>query len=143
MTAGHVTLRLVLAVMLSASYVPLLQIGSLAVVCRRSLPLRRAVDLFSIGNTPWMLLLLVYAAVWGFLPAADVFANFKIGRIAAGILFCWSLYVDWWFFRAVVVRGPVSAARDLVLQRLLCWGPGIAIFLAPAAWQVVESWLGL
>jgi hypothetical protein len=143
MTAGRVTLRLVLAVMVSASYVPLLQIASLAAACRRALPLRRAVDLFSIGNAPWMLLLLVYAGVWGFLPPAGVYANFKIGRIAAGALFCWSLYVDWWFFRAVAGRGPVAAARDLALQRLLCWGPGVAISIAPSAWQVIESWLGL
>jgi hypothetical protein len=55
------------------------------------------------------------------------------------VILAWSAYIDFCFFRDVVGG---AAIRRLAVQRVLCWLPGLAIFVAPAGWQVVASAVG-
>jgi hypothetical protein len=142
MTAGRITLRLALPAMVYGSVVPLLQVGSLAVVCRGRLPFRRAVELFFVGHGPWSLALLAFAAAWGFAPASAMYAHPALTRLPFGVALVWSLWIDYWFFREVAGGGGRRAIFDLALQRVLAWGPGLLLFVAPAGWQVVTSAVG-
>ena len=140
MASGRLTLRLVIPATIYWSFIPLCEIASLAVVARRrKAPFGEMIDTFFTGQTVWLLLLAAYTATvaWGgpgsysrWLPAA-------FGALA------WSAYVDFGFFRRVLGRSRVEAARDLLIQRLLCWIPVIAIFTGPPGWQVAASALGL
>jgi hypothetical protein len=143
MTSGRLTARLVAGAMICGSFVPALEIASLAVACRRSIPWRRAVELFFAGHGPWSLWLLASAALWGFVPAPRIYPYAMAWRVSACAPFLWSAYIDYWFFRAAAGRSAGGAARDLVVQRVIAWAPGAAIFVAPAGWQVVASALGL
>lgn len=138
--SGRVTARLALPAAISMSFIPLAQAVSLAVVCRGRVPLRRAVDLFSIGNAPWLLLLLAFAGTWAFVPSATVYEHFDLWRDAFMALFVWSAWMDLQFFRVVTGRRPVGALFVLAAQRLICWGLALSIFVGPAGVQVVEGW---
>jgi len=147
-TSGRLTLRLAAPATIYWSFVPLCEIGSLAVVWRRrdKIPLSRAIDLFFTGHGPWFLWLTAFAAAWAFLSPVRLFgwANgaFVWERVA-WLTGAWSLYMDFWFFRRVFHRTPRDAARDLAVQRAICWGAALVVFVASAGWQVVASKLGI
>jgi hypothetical protein len=144
MTAGRVTLRIALPCMVYTAIVPALQIGSLAPFCRGVLPVRRAAALFSLGNLLWMAALLAFAVAWAWAPAPFLYRRLVWARtIAAYLLVAYSGYVDYWFFRRVLGRERLAAARDLAIQRSLCWIPALTIWVGPAGWQMVGSVLGL
>ncbi len=142
-TSSRLTLRLVAPATIYWSFVPLLEIVSLAAVTwhkRRIISLTRSVDLFFMGHAPWSLWLIAFAAVWAFVPPIQVFAWTAKGWIwydSALIVAAWSAYIDFWFFRCVLEETPVTAGRDLLLQRLICWSGGLLCFLASSAWTVV------
>lgn len=137
MTSERLTLRLVLPATLYWSFVPLCAVASLAlVVRRRKLSLARTIDGFFGSQTAWLVFLVAFAT-----------ANRWVGKeywygLAAAV-FAWVAYRDYGFLRRVLERTPAQAARELALQRGLAWGTGLVIFVAPAGWQVVVSWLGL
>ena len=141
--SGRVTLRLVPAAMLQAIYVPLLQMAALAVVCRGTLPLRRAVDLFYAGHAPVSLLLLAFASAWGFAPSGEAYGQMALWFWAMVLALAWSAYVDYHFFRSVAGRGAGGAVRAVLLHRLLWWIPALAIFVGPGAWQELLHAVGL
>jgi hypothetical protein len=144
MTTGHVTLRIALPCMLYAAVAPMLQIASLAVVRRGALPLRRAAALFAISNVLWMATLLFVAALWAWGPATQLYHYIGwIRNTLAGLLVAWSAYVDYWFFRLALGRSPFAAARDLAVQRFLCWTVGMTLWVGPAGWQIVRSTIGV
>lgn len=137
MTSERLTLRLVLPATVYWSFVPLCEIGSLAVVARhRKLSLARTIDGFFESQTAWLLWLVALATVYRW-----VAKELWYGLAAA--VFAWAAYRDYGFFRRVLERTQAQAARDLALQRGLSWGAALAIFVAPAGWQVVVSWFGL
>ncbi len=140
MTAGRLTLRLALPAALLWSFVPLLEIASLAIVCRGSLPIRRAVGLFFVGHAPWSLWMVASAAVWGLLPTAAVYPHVLLWKATAAAVLAWSAYIDYGFFREIC--GGRALAR-LLAQRALCWIPGSLLFVAPAGWQTIASALGI
>jgi hypothetical protein len=142
LTAGRVTLRIALPCALYTALVPALQIGSLAVVLRGALPLRRAASLFAVGNLPWLFVLLAYAALWAWAPAPFLYRWFGWYRLTAFPLVLWGAYVDYCLFRLVLGRTPLIALRDLAVQRFLCWVVGMTIWVGPAGWQIVRSSLG-
>jgi hypothetical protein len=147
MTSGRLTLRLAVPAALYCSFVPLCEIVALAAVPgRRKLPLAQAIDLFFIGQAPWMLWLTYFAAVWAFASPVHVFgwasrpwAFDRCAMLAAA----WSLYIDFWFFRCVFGHSPVAVIRDLLVQRTISWTAGLAIFLSSAGVQVLATRLGL
>jgi hypothetical protein len=98
------------------------------------------------GHAPWLLWLVLYAAVWAFAPPMQAFAwmgNHWIWYGSAGLVAAWSGYIDFRFFRSILKSAPARAIRDLVLQRLICWISVLAWFLGSAGWQVVATKLGL
>jgi hypothetical protein len=75
MTSGRVTLRLVAPAILYWSFLPLLQIASLAIVSRgrpAEMSFGRTVDFFLRSNWPLLLWILIFAAAWSFLPPVEV-----------------------------------------------------------------------
>lgn len=143
--SGRVTARLALPATLYWSFVPLLEIAGLAVVLRGRL-CADLIDEFFAGHGPWLLWLAAFAALWSFVPAPVAFGHsgypqfwYVMGALAAA----WSAWIDFAFFQRAGKRSRAEAARDVLLQRLVCWPLGMAIFVAPAGWQVTASRLGL
>jgi hypothetical protein len=147
MTSGRLTLRLALPATVYWTFVPVCQIATLSVVARRrKMPFAHLIDSYFQSHTAWLVWVMTFAAIWAFLPAPTVYSwMFRKSLLyaSAGLVFAWSAYVDFGFFRRVLGRPPVHAARDLAIQRLFCWAMGLAIFVAPGGWQVVASAMGL
>ena len=147
MTSGRLTLRLVAPATLYWTFIPLCEIGSLAVVARgRKMPFARLIDTYFESHTAWLLWVVGFAAVWVFVPPGTAYHWFDDNRLrygSAALVFAWSAWLDFRFFRRILDRTPGRAARDLTIQRLLAWAVGFAIFVTPAGWQVVSSALGL
>jgi hypothetical protein len=143
MTEGRLTLRLMLPAMLYATLLPALEFASLAVVARGSIPFRRTVSIFFASHGPWLLWLVAWSACWGLIPATIMYRHVLDGRLSMIAVFAWSAYLDYRFFRVVIGRSPLGAAHALAIQRLICWGPGLLIFVAPAGWQEIASTLGI
>jgi hypothetical protein len=129
------------------TFVPVCQIASLAVVARRrKMPFAHLIDSYFKSHTAWLLWVMAFAAIWAFVPAPTVYGWMFLKSFwfaSAALVFAWSAYVDFGFFRQVLGRPPGQAARELAIQRLLCWAVALAIFVAPAGWQVVASAIGL
>jgi len=149
MTSGRLTLRIVAPAMVYWSFIPLLEIASLAIVCRgrpAELSFSRKVDLFFRNQWPPLLWLVLFAAVWAFLPAPAVIPWWSkrwLQDLSAAAALAWSARLDYGFFRYTLKRTPRQAALELSAQRLLSWIPAILIFVGPAAWQLIASELGL
>jgi hypothetical protein len=146
MTSGRLTLRLAAPATIYWSFVPLCEIGSLALVSRgRKISFAETIDRFCAGHTAWLLWLIVFAAFWAFVPPVDAWrwAGNRLWMPSAWLVLAWSAYVDFGFFRRVLGRSRARAWRDLLAQRLLCWAAALAIFLASSGLQVVDSALGL
>jgi hypothetical protein len=139
-TAGRVTLRLVLPVTLYTSLIPLLEIAMLRVLLGRGIG--RAVDLFSMGHAAWSLWLLTLAGIFAFM---DPITAYRVtgppwGLLSMLVVIAWSAYTDWCFFQCF---SPGRAGRSLVLQRVVCWSVGLAIFGGGSLWTGVRGILGL
>jgi hypothetical protein len=145
MTSGRLTLRLAGPATIYWSFVPLLEVASLAAVSRNLIS-PRVIDLFFMGHAPWSLWLVGFAAIWALVPPIRVFAwmaDKSIWYGSAIAVMAWSGYIDFWFYRRVLKRPPARALRDLLLQRLIAWPLALFCFLASAGWQVVATRLGL
>ncbi len=148
MTSGRITLRLVAPALLCWSFVPLFEIASLALVCRRppELSFGRAVDLFFQSNWPMLVWLVAFSAAWGCLPAKAVIPWWSYRGVefgTAGVAMAISAGLDYKFFRRDLKRTPRDAVLQLAAQRALSWTSIILIFVAPAAWAEVAWKLGL
>lgn len=128
LTAGSLTLALVLPASITWSWVPLLQILSLAAIwqaARRPIPFTRAIDLFCAGNAPWWFWLIVFAACWRLLPAT-------IWVATAVPVALWSARADYRFFRDVL--RSTSPLRHLLLERALAWPAAVLLFGGASLW---------
>jgi len=135
LTARCLTLRLVVSGAMTWSYVPLLEIASLAIVWkwhRPTLPLARTIDVFFAGHGPWSLWLISSAALWAGLPQL---ISSRVWLGSAVVVLIWSAYLDYCFWRTALSRSQAEAIRDLLLQRALCWVPGVVIFGAGSLWS--------
>ena len=138
LTSGRLTLRLVAPATFYWSFVPLCEIGSLALVAgRRKIPFAQAIDRFFASQTAWLLWLAAFAAAYRWIQSNLVWYGLALAA------FVWSAYRDFGFFRRLLERSPGRAVRDLAVQRLLCWTAALAIFAAPSIWQVLASGIGL
>src|SRR2546423_7344742 len=113
LTSGTLTLRLIAPSMIYWSFVPIIEIATLAVVCigdRRDIPFPRLIDSFFRGYGPWLLWLVVMCAIWTLLsPASKSFdGTINIAWLTGGaaLAMVWSLYIDFSFFRLVLRRSP-------------------------------------
>jgi hypothetical protein len=142
MVTGRLTLRIILPVMVYASFIPLLQILSVALV-RGSVPWRKAAAVFLRGHLPWTMWILASAALFGLVPADRAFGYSTAWRFSIVAPLVCSAWIDYGFFRRAIGASPRGALWRLAVQRTICWIPGAAIFVAPAGWQVVASALGI
>jgi hypothetical protein len=147
MTSGRVLPRLAFPATIYWSFVPLCQIGALAAVSRRrKMAFGRLIDIYFESHTAWLLWTIVFAAIWAIVPTRLVYRwlEYKwLWYASAWAVIAWSAYRDFGFFRRVLERTPGRALADLLVQRALSWGVGLAIFLAPGGWQAVASALRL
>jgi hypothetical protein len=145
-TAGCLTLRLVVSAGITWGFVPLLQIASLSAIRKKRVgttPLTSMVDLFFIGQGPWLCWLIAFGAYWSSVPAAAEFRTptwLWIGSAAAVAL--WSARIDFWCFRGLLQRERNRALRDLLLQRAIAWGAGILYFGGSSLWPNLIRRLG-
>ena len=144
LTSATLTARLAAPAMLNWSFVPIIEIASLAVVCRRTrrnTPFPHLVDLFFRGCGPWSAWLIGLSVIWAFLSPITVASHFSLSRVwlyGGGIAAAaWSAFIDLSFFRFVLERDPRSAVRDLVFQRAISWGLIAPILGAPTIWSEV------
>jgi hypothetical protein len=143
--SGRVTVRLAAPAAFYWSIAPLLQWAGLAAALRR-LPNAEELDDYFSGFSAWLFWVAAFAALWSFLPAAFAFGHTFYPHawyFAGGIALAWSLKADHSYFRRVGGVGWAEAAGDVLIQRLVCWPIGMAIFVGPAAWQLVAARLGL
>jgi len=135
-TAQTLIFRLVVGGTINMSFVPAVQIAGLYVVSRRrsGLSFPHLIDLFFMGQGPWILGMLAYAAVWAFATPEHAIYWTLPSRIWPAILLAvvWSAYIDFCFFRCVFRDGKTRAAWNLATQRLVSWSLGILIFGAGA-----------
>jgi len=146
MTAGSLELRLVVSAGLTWTFVPLLEITSLALVWswhRPPVALARSVDLFFTGNAPWSLWLIGSGLFWATFPQLVPFRPVAYCWFgSAAVVIAWSAWLDFCFWRIAMKRKLPDAIRDLVLQRVLAWAPGVLIFGAASLWVDLEKlWL--
>jgi len=145
LTARGLSLGLVASGAVTWSFVPLLEMGALAVVWsfgNRRLSLPRAVDAGFTGHAAWSLWLLLFGAWWSRFPlpiASEAAVWFWLTSAAA--VLAWSAWVDYCFHRSVLDSSPAQSLRNLVVQRGLCWIPGIILFGYGSLWSdLVELW---
>jgi hypothetical protein len=149
MDAGTLTLRLALPSAFWWTYVPLLEVVSLFAAsrtARQAGPWAETIDCFFRGHYPWLLWLIALSAYFALNPTAEAFswpARNRVWYYSADAVIVWSAYVDFQFFRKTLGMNAWRAGRDLAVQRAIAWGCGLAIFVGPAAYQMMSTWLGI
>ena len=141
--ADRPTLRLVGPATVYALLIPLVEIAVLRGLLRANpaVSLGRAVDLFFMGHAVWCLWLVMLGGLFACadLPAAFAWTISGKGWIAVIFAAAWSGYTDFCFFRAVT---PGRAGRNLLVERVICWSIGVAIFGGGSFWPGLLGVLG-
>ena len=134
-TSERFTLRLILGGAVAWAFLPALQVVSMAVIARLlgrgAVPLSRAVDLYFVGQGPWLLWLLAWTALATALPAPQAYAltgtwGFFLSLAAA---VTWSTTVRVAFFREVLALRGSRVLAALFLHASITWGSVILFFL--------------
>jgi hypothetical protein len=144
--SGRFSLRLVVDGMISFAFVPIAEIGSLALVWEwngRPLPFARAVDMFCQSDSPWLLWVVAVAAlralesplqavstaaaVWYFAGATLVAVAVRAAQLDLR-LFC-------------EVLAPARPVRALAVQRLVAWTCALGYFLGIAIWPNIVGFV--
>jgi hypothetical protein len=146
LTSRMLTLRLIVPTMIYWSFVPLIQIASLAVVClrdRQNITFPKLIDLFFQGYRPWFLWLFGMCAIGSLLSPAAKSLDWTISIIwldgGVVVAIVWSLYIDLFFFRSVLKTTANGAVRALAVQRLTSWGLIMAVIGAPTIWSEITG----
>jgi hypothetical protein len=146
LTAGTLTLRLLAPAMIFWSFVPIVEVVALAAVCwkdRTDISFASLVDTFFAGYKRWFLWLAGMSVIWTLTsPSAKpldwtVSVVWLIGGVVIALV--WFLYIDFHFFRSVLKRSPALARRQMVIQRLISWGPILAVLGAPTIWSEITG----
>ncbi len=141
LASGRFSVRLITDGALSYAFIPAIELAAFAVVyrtgARRHVRFARAVDLFFIGNAPWLLWLVILAAVASIVPPRQLAPWLSLLFLGFLIPAAWSAYIDFHFFRAVMNRPVRGAVRDLVLHRLIGWSAFAVYFVAGSLWSQV------
>jgi hypothetical protein len=141
LTSGRVTARLIADGMLSFAFLPVCCLAGFATTYfgRREPPLTfaRALDLFMTGLLPWILWLIVLAAVCSLVRPRAIGPLIWPLEVSLAVPALWSFVVDFHFFREAMGRTAGAAFRDLLLYRLVAWGGATTYFLGIAIWYEV------
>jgi hypothetical protein len=141
LTAGTLTLRLLVPSMIYWSFVPIVEIAALAAVCwkdREAVAFSSLIDSFFAGYRPWLLWMVGMCVIWSLmLPSTKTEWTVSVVWQDAGIVIAlaWSVYIDFDFFRSVLKRSPARARRELSMQRLISWGLILTVLGGPTIWQ--------
>jgi hypothetical protein len=110
-------------------------------------PFAQAVDLFCVGNTPWLLWMLAFLAVRSLQTPlqATALPDWWVRTLLLSVVptASWSAYIDLQFFRTVLPRQEGSAARDLILQRTISWTCILGWYLGHELWEYVAVWINV
>ncbi|HEY2383886.1 MAG TPA: hypothetical protein VGK48_22145 [Terriglobia bacterium] len=146
LTAGVLTVRLIVPATIYWSFVPLIEIAALAAVCwndPEKVPFSNLIDSFFAGYRPWLLWLAGMSAVWCFLSPSTrrldwtVEVTWQFAGIAIAVV--WSLYIDFCFFRLVLKQSSSRAARQLAIQRLISWVLILSVMGGPTIWSEITG----
>jgi hypothetical protein len=135
MTAGVLTLRLLISVTAYWTFVPAVEALALVGVLWRT-PRAESwaatIDRFFVGHGTWTLFLLTLSASLTFLPPQTSWRLLTTVwlLVLAGVL-AWSAYVDFCFFRWISRASPALATRRVLIHRLLTWTAIFVIFAVP------------
>ncbi len=149
MDASRLTLRLALPAAIWWTFIPILEAAALFCASARARsvrPWQRTVDQFFETHRPWLLWVAAFSAYWAFLPIATAFSwpeRYRAWFWSAAAVTVWSAWLDYRFFRRALGLPRWPACRDLLLQRVISWTIGLAIFVGPAGYQTIASRLGL
>lgn len=142
--SGTLNVRLLADGAISFAFVPVIQLAALAlvwtVVHRPPLRFASVVDLFFAGHAPWLLWLVVVAAVCTVVPPRALSPwvwPLVIGTLAP---IAWSVWIDFHFFREVAERAPRGAVWDLLLHRAIAW-PLTLVYFFGIALRPEMTWL--
>ena len=150
LVSGRLTPRLIVDGALSMAFVPAFVLLAFVIVSRTGrphrMPLPQAVDLFLVGNMPWLLCLIGFYVVTALVPPRELgpwLSGLAIISVAALV---WSLYLDFRYFRDAAGRSIGGALRDVALHRAIAWAGIFGYFLGWAGWTEygpeVARWMG-
>jgi hypothetical protein len=145
--SGRLSVRLIADGALSFAFLPVFAIGGFSILylAVRERPVRfaRALDLFFIGQTPWLVWLIALATVCAAIEPRRLRPWIWPLELSLAIPALWSAVMDYHFFREVMARAPHAAVRDLLVYRALGWSAATAYFLGIAIWyDVVPAMIG-
>ena len=145
-TSGRFTLRLILGGAVAWAFVPALQVASMAVIVgllgRGAAPLPRAVDLYFVGQGPWLLWLLAWTALATALPVPQSYALTGTWGLwlSLAVAVSWSTTVRAAFFREVLALRGSRVLGALLLHTCITWGAVILFFqLSDQLWPRMVS----
>jgi len=137
--SGRISARLILDGAISFAFIPIFQIAAFAIVFR----LRRsgdtsfpgAADRFFAGDFPWLLWLVLVAALLGSTPHrvnARWFLPIVVSAVVPAVLVA---RLDFRFFRHDMGATSRQAKSSVVLHRAIAWTLAIAYFFGIALWS--------
>jgi hypothetical protein len=152
LVSGRFSVRVIVDGALSFAFVPATEIAAFAVVfgliTRRArldtnlaaappggITFGRALDLFFVGNAPWLLWFVIVAAAGSVVPPREIgpwIIPALYGSIATAV---WAAYLDFHFFRQVMRRTAADALRDVALHHAFGWTAALAYFFGIAIWS--------
>jgi hypothetical protein len=146
LTAGTLTLRLIVPEMVAWAIVPLIEMAALAVVCRgdqRNIRFAELIDSFFRGYLPWLLWLIGICVIWSLLSPASNSLDWTISIVwmlgGVGCAVVWSLFIDFRFFKSVLKRNPAVAMRDVAMHRFISWTLILAVIGGPTIWSDITG----
>jgi hypothetical protein len=135
MTTGVLTLRLLISVTAYWTFVPAIEALGLIAVLRKpsgNASWAATIDRFFVGHGTWTLFMTVLAASLAFLPPHTAWRLLTtVWLVVLVVVLAWSAYVDFCFFRWVTGASWASAARRLLVHRLLTWTAIFIVFAVP------------
>jgi hypothetical protein len=148
--SGRTSARLVLDGMIAFAFVPVFMIVAMAIVYgRRPRPVNfgRALDVFFIGNAPWLAWLILVNVWRTFLTPAQgstmLAMPYYLLLLSFAMVAVWSTYVDLQFFRVFLVREDQHPGRDLLLVRTISWIGIVGYFVGHEFWEYFALWINV
>ena len=138
--SGRFTLRLIADGAVSFAFVPLVEIGSLALVARgRRVPFGEAVDRFFASDASWLLwmvAMMAFRAVESpMLAAAPPRPLFWALVASMAPVVAWTARRDLQLFRSAIA--PARPLQALIVQRSVAWVAALGYFFGIAGWSYV------